>query len=277
MLKKLFIYSATKCHNLRQVNFFQSFFVRLAFLLNKLGNYQKKWSRDILHFLNPNCYDENTDFYNRQFISLTKEIQSFIKEQQKNYKHYSYFYGYPYQGFAMLGIFGERPTEERYEEYLIEKFVKETDRILDLGCSCGFLSVYTSFKKGSVVDGIDINPYSIKIGQACARFLKISNKVNLLTKKIQDFQASCEYDAVFSFATHWTDDANYRVPLEKHLKKLVCFIRRGGYIFFESHCADLNRADFLEEIKKFSENMVSIEFQTLTDCNRRHFYIFKKR
>jgi len=115
------------------------------------------------------------------------------------------------------------------------------------------------------------------MGQACARFLKISNKVNLLTKKIQDFQPSFEYDAVFSFATHWTDDANYRVPLEKHLKKLLCFIRQGGHIFLESHCADLNKPDFLEEIKKFSELSVSIEYETLTDCKRRHFYIFKKR
>lgn len=70
---------------------------------------------------------------------------------------------------------------------------------------------------------------------------------------------------------------SFFVRLAFLLNKLLCFIRQGGHIFFESHCADLNRPEFLKEIKKFSELSVAIEYETLTDCKRRHSYIFKKR
>lgn len=276
MLKKIFTYLSTKLQRFKQSYFVQNIFVKLAFLLNTLSNYLRKWSRDVLHYLNPGCHDLTTDFYNRNFIELTKEIQSIINSQKKHYEHHSYFYGYPYQGFSMIGVFGERPTEERYESYLIDKFLKPSDKVLDLGCSCGFLAIYSAFKIGCNIEGIDINPYSIQIGEACAKFLKVSDKVKLHSRKIQDFFPASQYNAIYSFATHWTDDRNYRVPLKEHLKRLLDLTTNGGYIFFESHCSDLNNKDFLDEVKQFSKKYVSIEYEALTDCQRRHFYIFKK-
>ena len=249
--------------------------VRLAYLLNRVSVVLQIQSRKIIQLINHDTSDYGSEWFVLGRKELQEKISEILDEQKKNYEHYSYFYDYPYQGLATLGIFGERSTEERFEIYKLKEYLNKDDNILDLGCNCGFLSIYTAFRTGCRVDGIDINPYAIKIGTVCSEFLKLNDRVKLQACRVQDYKLESKYKGIFSFATHWTDDKNYRVKLEDHFNFIADLLDQKGLLFFESHCADVGQEDFYQCIEKISDRF-EVLYKTDTDSSSRHYYIFRK-
>ncbi len=145
---------------------------------------------------------------------LHKKIRHELDLQRREYDSYSYFHGYPYQSLGILQVFGERGTEERFDAYDLANLIKRSDHVLDIGCNCGFMAIYAAFRTGCSADGIDINPYMIRVGQHCADYLQMSDRVKLIAQSFLDYKAERPYSVVLSFATHWTDDKNYRVRLQ---------------------------------------------------------------
>jgi len=210
---------------------------------------------------------------------LHKKIKSILKRQKKDYDKYAYFYGHPYQSLGILSIFGERPSEERFDSYGLADVVSKDDYVLDIGCNCGFMSVLTSYRTGARTYGIDINPYMIEIGQECASFLKIDNKVKLDAKRMQDFELSDDgekFTVVYSFATHWTDDENYRVTIQEHLGKIHSLMAKGGTLVFETHCSDVGNPEFYKSMEEMRELFEWDGFME-TDKGERELYYMKKR
>ncbi len=108
---------------------------------------------------------------NKNIEFLHAKLKSHLNEQTEKYDSFIYAQksGF-YQGFDAIKIQGCRSTEKRFEQYNIEKYLSKTKTALDIGCNCGFFSIFIS-KFLKKVDGIDINPYLIKIGEDAKFFL----------------------------------------------------------------------------------------------------------
>jgi len=233
-------------------------------------------SRKIVSWLNAHLIDDETDRRLRQLPMLHTEIQGILARQKAQYAFQAYAYGHPYQAFATLGIFGDRPTEERFDIYRLRDILGPNETVLDVGCNCGFMAVYASYRTGCRAVGIDINPYMIEIGKLCARFLRVDDRVSLAAMRFQDFSSTQKFSVVFSFATHWTDDGNYRVALTEHLARLNSFLQPGGLLVFESHCADVGSASFyaaLEDVKPWFDWDGCLH----SDNGRREVYLMRAR
>jgi 2-polyprenyl-3-methyl-5-hydroxy-6-metoxy-1,4-benzoquinol methylase len=251
------------------------FFIQIANSLNSTSLYLQVFSRELIRIINRKAANDESEYFATNRINLLKKIKAIRKRQKREYPHYSYFHNYPYQAFTTLGVFGNRSTEERFDLYKLGEYVKSDHKLLDIGCNCGFMGIYTSYRTGCSVDGIDINPFAIEIGNLCVDYLKLHKKVSLETCRVQDLGKDQNYDAIFSFATHWTDDSNYRVPLEDHFAFLENFIKPDGIIFFESHCTDVGDEEFYTSIKAM-ENKFNTIYQADIDSGSRHYYIFQK-
>jgi SAM-dependent methyltransferase len=248
---------------------------RVGARLNRLA-LQLGWlSRSCVRFMNHHVTHEESDWFIYGLPALHRRIDVVLKRQRKEYGDYYYFYGQPYQALGILGVYGERPTEERFEAYGLRDLIKPEDRVLDIGCNCGFVALYTSYRTGCKADGIDINPYMIQIGNLCAGYLRISDRVKLSAVRIQDFAAHAQYSVLFSFATHWTDDENYRVPLREHFERCAAYLQPGGLLVFETHAADVGNAAFYQAIATFSD-LFRVESKRDSDRGTRHLYLFRK-
>lgn len=230
--------------------------MRIANAINGLGMRCMVLARDIVAWINSNFTDARSDRRIRDLPKLHAEIQAILQRQKKDYQHYAYFYGYPYQSFATLGIFGERATEERFDIYGLGEILGPDDTVLDIGCNCGFVALYAAYRTGCRAVGIDINPFMIEIGQRCAKYLELDTRVELVAARFQEYASAEKFSAVFSFATHWTDDGNYRVSLPEHLRRIHTFLKPGGVLVFETHTVDVGNPEFyatLESVRDLYE------------------------
>lgn len=248
---------------------------RLGAVLNRLAFRLAGLSRSCVRLMNHHVTHEESDWFVHGLPVLHRRIDQVLQKQRAEYGDYYYFYGQPYQALGVLGVYGERSTEERFEAYGLRDLIRPEDRVLDIGCNCGFVALYTSFRTGCSADGVDINPYMIQIGNLCADYLRISDRVKLSAVRIQDFAAQGQYSVLFSFATHWTDDENYRVPLREHFERCAAFLQPGGLLVFETHAADVGNMAFYEAIATFSD-LFSIESKRDTDRGTRHLYLFRR-
>jgi SAM-dependent methyltransferase len=140
-----------------------------------------------------------------------------------------------YQSVPQLGIPGRRDTAYRLKQYDLENFLKETDRVLDIGCNCGAMSVSIAplVRK---VNGIDNDKSSIEVARIVASALDANNVEfdwanadNMLNAITDD-----TYDAVLSFAVHrWI-----KTPVKDYLRTIHRILKPGGRCLFESHNAD---------------------------------------
>lgn len=243
--------------------------------LNRLAYRIAFLSRACVRFMNHHVTHAESDWFIHGLPALHTRIAAILERQRKEYGSYYYFYGHPYQALGILGVYGERSTEERFDAYGLRELVGPDDRILDIGCNCGFMALYTSFRTGCHAEGIDINPYMIEIGQQCANFLRIADRVSLAATRIQEYSAPQRFSAVLSFATHWTDDENYRVPLREHFERCASYLAPGGKLIFETHANDVGNAAFYEAIDTFSD-LFSLELKRDTDRGTRHLYVFRR-
>jgi SAM-dependent methyltransferase len=225
--------------------------------------------------MNRHITDAESDNFVAGLPALHARINKILKRQRRDYPHYAYFSGYPYQSLGILGVYGERASEERFDSYHLANLVGRDDYVLDIGCNCGFMSILTSYRTGAKCHGIDINPYMTEIGMECAKFLKIADKVTLEGKRFQEIDGAGIYTVVYSFATHWTDDGEYRVGLKDHLMKIHTLLKPGGVLVFESHCADVGQDTFYATMEDMRSAFVWDGMQK-TDNGLRELYIMRK-
>jgi SAM-dependent methyltransferase len=233
--------------------------VRAAARLNRYGVALQVASRRIVRFMNHHLTNEESDRFVVGLAGLHAHIHEILRRQAEEYEHRAYFYGEPYQSLAILGVFGERATEERFDAYGLRRHVAADDLVLDLGCNAGFVGILTAYRIGCRVHGIDINPYMIEIGQACARQLRVDDLVTLEACRIQDFDPPQPYTKIFSFAAHWTDDENYRVALDEHLKRVHDWLAPGGTLILETHLDDVGDPRFEGAIEAMSDRFDVVE------------------
>jgi SAM-dependent methyltransferase len=223
-----------------------------ASLLHQSGIFLIVSARKLVRLTERHTIDQTSDRFIIDLPALHKKVQHELDLQRREYNSYSYFHGYPYQSLGILQIFGERGTEERFDAYELAALIKTSDHVLDIGCNCGFMTLYSAFRTGCSADGIDINPYMIRIGQYCSEYLQLNDRVKLIAQSFLDYRPERLYSVVLSFATHWTDDKNYRVQLQDHLLRIHAMMESGGLLVFETHSADVGNPEFysaLEEMR----------------------------
>ena len=249
--------------------------VREAALSHRQGVLRLAESREKLRKIYPYMVDEDDSVL--QSVLLNQEIDKVLERYRNDEEVYKYFYGYPYQSLNIANVFGDRICDYRFDEYELSKFVSSSDRVLDVGCNCGFMALLASYRTGCSSVGIDVNRYMIEIGQLTSKFLKIDDITELNCQRIQDYHPDILFNVVFSFATHWTDDSNYRVGLRSHLERMVSYLEVGGVLLFESHCNDLESEEFYRVVEESKDIFDFDGCYKKTDSGSREFYVMKKR
>jgi SAM-dependent methyltransferase len=249
--------------------------VAIASWLHRLGVFMQVSARRLVRLTERHTIDTTSDRFVMELPELHRKVRQELAMQRREYDSYSYFHGYPYQALAILDVFGERGTEERFDAYDLANMVRGEDRLLDIGCNCGFMALYTAFRTGCHADGIDINPYMIRIGQHCTEFLRLQDRVKLVAQPFQDYKPEQAYTVVLSFATHWTDDRNYRVRLQDHLSRIHGMMANGGLLVFESHSADVGNAEFYAALEEMRTHF-SWEGHRLMAKGTRELYLMRR-
>jgi len=191
---------------------------------------------------------------------LHQKLDEQIELQKKNWKSFVYAQskGY-YQGFDKIGIDGWMPTEKRFESYKIKKYLTKDMSVLDIGSNCGFFSIFTSdyVKK---IDGVEINPYLIKISDITKEFLNNNNSF-FYNSSFEDFKSKEKYDVIFSFGNDSTIDQNTKFNFHEYIEKILSSLKDDGLLIFVAQAADmmpdtkfLSKLNFLEKNFKIIEN-----------------------
>ena len=249
--------------------------VAVASWLHRLGIFLLVSARRLVRLTERHTIDTTSDRFVMDLPELHRKIRRELAMQRREYDSYSYFHCYPYQALAILDVFGERGTEERFDAYGLADLVRPEDRLLDIGCNCGFMALYTAFRTGCSADGIDINPYMIRIGLHCTEFLQLQDRVKLVAQPFQDYKPAQAYTVVLSFATHRTDDRNYRVRLQDHLLRIHGMMADGGLLVFESHSADVGNAEFYAALEEMRTHF-SWEGRRLMAKGTRELYLMRR-
>lgn len=255
----------------------RAFIIKASSTLNRLGIRLMSMSRAPVRLINAHVTEFSSDRYIYDLPGLHAKIRDILSRQKKQYEHYSYFDGQPYQSLAMLGIFGERPSEERFVKYGLSEIIDRQDRILDIGCNCGFMAIVTAYRTGCNAVGIDINPYMIEIGNAVVRYLGLESKVDLRAGRFQDYTSDSKFSVVFSFATHWTDDGNYRVGLSEHFARIAALLNDSGVLVFETHSADVGQKKFYDALQEARSIFEFDGKAGVVENGTREFYVMRKR
>ena len=168
---------------------------------------------------------------------LHDKLNNHIEEQSKNWNNFIFAQqnGF-YQGFDEIKIQGCRSTEKRFKEYKIEKIFAKNFSGLDIGSNCGFFTIYVSRYLGSM-DGVEINPYMVKIANDTKDFLKIDN-VNFYTSSFEEFKPKRRYDLIFSLANDETVDGLTKFTFAEYIQKIADLLNEHGILAFESQAKD---------------------------------------
>lgn len=230
-------------------------------------------ARGMVHRCYPFLWDEN---YYPKLRQLHREIRHQMALQRKEYPHLIYEEGYLYQALHMLHIFGVRSTEERFRQYGLESLLSKTDRVLDVGCNCGFMLLYSAFRTGCNGEGVDVNPYLINIGWSVSQFLGLSDRVTLYAKRFQDFSPNGRYSVIFSFACHNTDDEQHRPDFDQYMQRLHDLLIDGGIVVFESHTVEVGKPEFYERMER-QRHLFRWDGSRRLDRATRELFILRKR
>lgn len=192
---------------------------------------------------------------------LHKKLYQHIDDQKKNWKHFIYAQekGF-YQGFDEIKIDGWRPTEKRFEMYDIKIFLSKEKSVLDIGTNCGFFALYTSRFVNSI-DGVEINPYLVAIGNDTKKYLQIKN-TNFHVSSFEDFETTKKFDVIFSFANDSTIDRNTKFNFIEYVEKILKLLNDHGILIFESQAAD---------------NMPKSKFDPKFDFLKKHFNVLENK
>jgi len=212
---------------------------------------------------------------------LHKKLSNHLEQQKKEYESFVYAQekGF-YQGFDEIGIEGCRPTEKRFERYVIEKYLSKDQSALDIGSNCGFLTIHIG-KFVKSIDGVEINPFLVNIGKDTSEFLDRDN-VNFHSSSFEQYDTDNKYDVIFSLANDETIDGNTKFTFEEYIKKIIHLLNDDGLLMFETVSTDTFEPRIfkpkLELLKKYftilEERMVKSEYPLKVPMRR--FFVFKK-
>jgi 2-polyprenyl-3-methyl-5-hydroxy-6-metoxy-1,4-benzoquinol methylase len=150
-----------------------------------------------------------------------------------------------YQSCEELAICGQRPTSARFSAYGLESLLDPDQRLLDIGCNCGFLALECA-RHVKQVHGFDINPRFIAIGNAAKRVLGRRN-CELSTSSFEDFRSDAPFDVIFSFAVHhWIGQ-----PIPEYAERLKRMLNPGGMVLVESQDVSTHDADWDAKLSAF--------------------------
>jgi protein-L-isoaspartate O-methyltransferase len=196
----------------------------------KNENYRETY-KDIRYRLEEE--DQKSVSKDKTLKALHEKLQELKLDQEKNWDSMVYCAGYYYQGYQRIGIHGIKPTEPRMKNYELETYLSKDKTVLDIGSNSGWVACYLSdFTKN--VDGIELNPYLVKMGEATIDFLNIQN-VNFIVDDFIKYNFSKKYDLIFSLSNHFTIDGNLNIGFESYIRKIFNTLNVGGVLFFESH------------------------------------------
>ena len=212
---------------------------------------------------------------------LHNKLNSHIEEQSKNWKSFVYAKqnGF-YQGFDEIKINGCRPTEKRFRRYKIEKFLSKKFSALDIGCNCGFFTIFAS-RYLDFMEGVEINPYLVEIANDTKNFLKIKN-VNFYNSRFEDFEPNHNYDVIFSLANDETIDGNTKFTFEEYIQKIYNLLNENGLLIFETVSPDTYEPIlFQPKLKLLKKKFVVLEDKMVKseypkNVPERRFLILKK-
>lgn len=245
-----------------------------AYALNWMGIYLQQLAEDAKVEMHP----EQRPARDGTRLALAADVHRELHAQYTGYAGYKYFSGLPYQGLGIAGVFGNRESALRYEVYGLGRYLRPESTILDIGASCGFLSIYAAFRTGCRAECIEHNPHMVEIGRAVARHLGVDDRVVFHAARFQDLAlAERVYSHVFSFAAHWTDDEGLRVDLGAHLRRLASLLADGGALFFESHSADIGDATFEGTMREAALTAFRVLERRLLEAGTREFFVLGKR
>lgn len=196
---------------------------------------------------------------NKELAPLHDKLNSLKRAQEKEWNSLVYCGGYYYQGYRRICINGIKPTEDRIENYEILEYFSKEKTVLDIGSNAGFMVCYLSefFKE---VDGIELNPYLINMGNETANFLNINN-VNFLKGDFVTYEFSKKYDIIFSLSNHFTIDGNLNIGFESYIEKLFNNISINGILAFESHNINGDDSDLNDKFKIASKYFKLIKYK----------------
>lgn len=216
-----------------------------------------------------------------QLKKLHDKLNSHIEEQSKNWKSFVYAKqnGF-YQGFDEIKINGCRSTEKRFRRYKIEKFLSKQFSALDIGCNCGFFTIFAS-RYLDFMEGVEINPYLVEIANDTKNFLKIKN-VNFYNSRFEDFEPNHNYDVIFSLANDETIDGNTKFTFEEYIQKIYNLLNENGFLIFETVSPDTYEPRlFQPKLKLLKKKFVVLEDKMVKseypkNVPERRFLILKK-
>lgn len=172
--------------------------------------YDMKWPD------NTNCFLQNGDFF-------LKIMDIYCSSRQR------FGEGKFYQSYPMLGLKGQRPTQERIESYGLREVLEGNMDVLDIGCNCGFLDLQIADLVNSVT-GLELNQDLVQIAEITKQYLK---KDNCFFKN-DDFcfwNTNEKYDMIFAFAILcWI-----HLEPDDMARRLIGLSRNGGFLLIESH------------------------------------------
>ena len=124
------------------------------------------------------------------------KLEKHLEEQSKNWKSFIYAQekGF-YQGYDEIKIDGWRPTEKRFKNYKIDKYLSKEKSVLDIGSNCGFFSIHTSKFVKEIV-GIEINPFLVSISNDTKEYLQ-RNNVTFYNTSFENSNNKKQYDVIF--------------------------------------------------------------------------------
>ena len=212
---------------------------------------------------------------------LHDKLNSHLEEQTKNWKSFVYAKqnGF-YQGFDEIKINGCRSTEKRFRRYKIEKFLSKQFSALDIGCNCGFFTIFAS-RYLDFMEGVEINPYLVEIANDTKNFLKIKN-VNFYNSRFEDFEPNHNYDVIFSLANDETIDGNTKFTFEEYIQKIYNLLNENGFLIFETVSPDTYEPRlFQPKLKLLKKKFVVLEDKMVKseypkNVPERRFLILKK-
>ena len=213
---------------------------------------------------------------------LQKKLRIHVDEQIEKWDSFVYAQqnGF-YQGFEEIGIDGCRPTEKRFARYQIEKYLSKDKMVLDIGCNCGFLTIYHSrFLKH--IDGVELNPFLTNIGKDTKEFLGEKN-VEFHTSSFEEFKTDKKYEIIFSLANDDTIDGNTKFTFNEYIKKIQELIQPKGILMWETISPDTYDPKLFEPKRKIleekfillEERMVKSEYPI--NVPERRFLVLQKK
>ena len=86
-----------------------------------------------------------------------------------------------------------------------------------------------------------------------------------------------KFDHVFSFASHYTDDAGLRNTYEQHFNLMSNFLTPNGKIYFESHCSDAKSPELDFFLNKINERFsLEILLDKMLDGETRRLIVLER-